>query len=176
MIRFILFLQILGLVLLITVHSYVGPLSFNRLIHHYRSNGNIIAVASTTEVPSDVVVKPVKKDKKKTPDALEVLVIGLSHHNAKVEVREKLAIPEVEWNDVASQLTDYNSIAECAVLSTCNRFEIYIAGQNPYECMKDAIEFLIKRSSLKDPAGVGLGLYSLILIYLFTNLLIYLFL
>ena len=153
-------LPFLGLVLLIAVHSYVGPTSFIRLKQHYSSNYlNRISVASTTEVPSDIVAKPAKKDKKKSPDALEVLVIGLSHHNAKVEVREKLAIPEVEWNDVASQLTDYNSIAECAVLSTCNRFEIYIAGQNPYECMKDAIEFLIKRSSIKDPTGVGLGIH-----------------
>jgi hypothetical protein len=29
-------------------------------------------------------------------------VIGLSHHNAKVEVREKLAIPEDQWNEAAT--------------------------------------------------------------------------
>lgn len=151
-------LQFIGLVLLIAVHSYVGPALFTRLKQYYPSNNlNGISVTSTTEAPSDIAAKPGKKDKKKSPDALEVLVIGLSHHNAKVEVREKLAIPESEWNDVACQLTDYNSIAECAILSTCNRFEIYISGQNPYECMKDAIEFLTKRSCIKDPAGVGLG-------------------
>lgn len=32
------------------------------------------------------------------------------------------------------------------MLSTCNRFEIYMAGQNPYECIRDAMDFLIKRS------------------------------
>jgi glutamyl-tRNA reductase len=43
---------------------------------------------------------------------MNIAVVGLSHKTAPVEVREKLAIPEVEWNDVASQLTDYNSVAE----------------------------------------------------------------
>ena len=38
----------------------------------------------------------------KTKDALEVVVIGLSHHNAKVDVREKLAIPEDQWNEAAT--------------------------------------------------------------------------
>ena len=41
----------------------------------------------------------------KTKDALEVVVIGLSHHNAKVDVREKLAIPEDQWNEAATVRT-----------------------------------------------------------------------
>ena len=94
--------------------------------------------------------KPDKKKKKKknkggnTP--LEVIVVGLSHHNAKVDVREKLAIPEDGWNAAAEELCAYPSISEACPLSTCNRFEVYIAGQNQYECMKDAMDFLEKRS------------------------------
>lgn len=86
------------------------------------------------------------KKKKKTTEALEVLVLGLSHHNAKVEVREKLAIPEDKWNDAAAELCEYDSISEVAVLSTCNRFELYISGTNQYECMRDAIDYLYKRA------------------------------
>jgi len=88
-----------------------------------------------------------KKDKKKrSADALEVVVLGLSHHNAKVEVREKLAIPEDQWTEVAMQLCESDAIAEAAVLSTCNRFELYLAGHNQYECLKDAVDFLEKRA------------------------------
>lgn len=88
-----------------------------------------------------------RKLKKKSPvEALEVVVLGLSHHNAKVEVREKLAIPEANWNDAAAQLCEYASISEASVLSTCNRFELYLAGKNQYECMRDAIDFLHKRA------------------------------
>lgn len=91
-----------------------------------------------------VLVKE-KRIKKKTVEALEVVVIGLSHHNAGVNVREKLAIPEDQWNTAAAGLCEYDSISEAAVLSTCNRFEIYLSGQNQYECIRDAVNYLEKR-------------------------------
>lgn len=52
-------------------------------------------------------------------------MIGLSHHNAGVEVREKLAVPEAEWEAVAAAIVESSdgAVAEAAVLSTCNRFE-----------------------------------------------------
>lgn len=87
----------------------------------------------------------VRKDRS-SPVPLEVFVIGLSHHNAKVEVREKLAIPEADWNTAATDLCNYASIAEATVLSTCNRFELYLAGQNPYDSIRDAIDYLMRRS------------------------------
>ena len=97
--------------------------------------------ATTVERDADVATTPVvptekKEKKKRTAEALEVVVLGLSHHNAKVEVREKLAIPEDNWNEAATALCEYNSISEAAVLSTCNRFELYLAGQNQYELIK----------------------------------------
>lgn len=87
-----------------------------------------------------------KKKKKSKVDAQEVIVLGLSHHNAKVDVREKLAIPEDEWNDAAAMLAEYPAIGEAAVLSTCNRFELYLAGKNQYAVMRDAIDFLYQRA------------------------------
>ena len=78
--------------------------------------------ATTVDREVEMATTPVvtdKKDKKKrTAEALEVVVLGLSHHNAKVEVREKLAIPEDNWNEAATALCEYNSISEAAVLST----------------------------------------------------------
>lgn len=32
------------------------------------------------------------------------------------------------------------------MLSTCNRFEIYLSGQNQYECIRDAVNYLEKRA------------------------------
>ena len=54
--------------------------------------------------------KAARKDRG-SPGPLEVFVLGLSHHNAKVEVREKLAIPEAEWNDAATALCAYPAIS-----------------------------------------------------------------
>lgn len=99
---------------------------------------------TTATMPSVNTAEKENKKQKKSIDALEVVVIGLSHHNAKVEVREKLAIPELNWNEASMKLCEYDSISEASVLSTCNRFEIYLAGENQYEVMRDAIDFLHK--------------------------------
>ena len=90
--------------------------------------------------------KKKNKQQKTNEGAMEVVVLGLSHHNAAVEVREKLAIPETEWNQAAKALTTYPGISEAAVLSTCNRFELYLAGANQYECIRDATDFLSNKA------------------------------
>jgi len=64
---------------------------------------------------------------------MEVHVVGLSHHRAPVEVREKLAVPQPEWNKYSRDLIEFAQtpqgylVPEVAVLSTCNRFELYFA-------------------------------------------------
>eukprot|EP01036_Dinobryon_divergens_P030699 gene30699-39983_t len=105
-----------------------------------------VEVESSTSINvEDKVVK--KKKKSAGAEALEVVVIGLSHHNAKVEVREKLAIPEANWSEASAALCEqYDSISEAAVLSTCNRFELYLSGKNQYECMRAAVDFLYERA------------------------------
>lgn len=85
---------------------------------------------------------------KKRDEPLQIVNIGLSHHTAAVDIREKLAVPESEWNAVSSMLVEkYDSISEAFILSTCNRFEIYAAGVEPYQCMKDILSFLTERTS-----------------------------
>jgi glutamyl-tRNA reductase len=80
---------------------------------------------------------------------LQVHVVGLSIHHAQVEVREKLAIPEHQWN-VASNLICSNNgkVAEAAILSTCNRFEVYYAATDAREAMAHVTAFLAERSGL----------------------------
>jgi len=56
---------------------------------------------------------------------MSVLVLGVSHHTAPVELLERLALDHsgVEKLIHAVQLTDH--VRECTVLATCNRVEIY---------------------------------------------------
>ena len=56
---------------------------------------------------------------------MSVLVIGVSHHTAPVELLERLALDAslVEKLTHAVQLTEH--VQEAAVLATCNRIEIY---------------------------------------------------
>lgn len=95
-----------------------------------------------------------KKDKKKKKQGPAVhgkpIVIGLSHKTATVEVREKLSIQEAQWNAASEKLTSYETIQEAAVLSTCNRFEVYIVAEDSYQATRDAMAFLREHSGLTD--------------------------
>jgi hypothetical protein len=78
------------------------------------------------------------------------IVLGLSHKTATVEVREKLSISEAQWNAASAALCKYDSIQEAAVLSTCNRFEVYIVATDPFTATRDAMAFLREHSGLDD--------------------------
>merc|ERR1719235_1021729 len=78
------------------------------------------------------------------------LVIGLSHKTATVEVREKLSIQEPQWNAASAALCEFDSIQEAAVISTCNRFEVYLAAEDHHAAARDAMTFLKRHSGLSD--------------------------
>lgn len=77
---------------------------------------------------------------------LELIVLGLSHHTAPVELRERLSVPEGEWNNASALFCSYDSISEAAVLSTCNRFEVYLSGPNRYACIRDGMRIFEQRA------------------------------
>uniref|UniRef100_A0A6U2B9Q2 Glutamyl-tRNA reductase n=1 Tax=Pseudictyota dubia TaxID=2749911 RepID=A0A6U2B9Q2_9STRA len=81
---------------------------------------------------------------------LQVHVVGLSIHHAQVEVREKLAVPEPDWNAASAAIVSSSegAVAEAAVLSTCNRFEVYYAASDPREAMAAVTKYLADRSGL----------------------------
>jgi glutamyl-tRNA reductase len=78
------------------------------------------------------------------------LFVGLSHKTAAVEVREKLSIPQPKWNEASKALCDYDSIQEAAVLSTCNRFEVYISAEDHAAATRDVMDFLQDYSGLSE--------------------------
>ena len=54
-----------------------------------------------------------------------IVVVGLSHKTAPIEVRERLAIAKDTLPELLARLTSDGAIGEAVVLSTCNRVEIY---------------------------------------------------
>ena len=65
-----------------------------------------------------------------------------------MEVREKLAIPEAEWNAQSQILCAGGQVEEAAILSTCNRFEIYFAASDAREANASVLGYLARRSGL----------------------------
>ena len=58
---------------------------------------------------------------------MTIVNVGVSYRFAPVEVLEKLAVPSAELGGVLARLHALPSIGEVAVLSTCNRVEVYAA-------------------------------------------------
>jgi glutamyl-tRNA reductase len=79
---------------------------------------------------------------------LQVHCVGLSIHHADVKVREQLAIPEDQWNKASNQICASGDVAEAAVLSTCNRFEVYYAATDARAAMASITKYLAERSGL----------------------------
>jgi len=73
---------------------------------------------------------------------MNIAVVGLSHKTAPVEVREKLSIQEVKLETVTAQLCSCPHIEEVAILSTCNRLEIYIVATETERGVQELIQFL----------------------------------
>ena len=73
-----------------------------------------------------------------------IAVIGLSIHTAAVEMREKLAVAEELWPRAVSELTNLNHIEEAAVLSTCNRMEIYVVALSWNRGIREVVDWMSK--------------------------------
>jgi glutamyl-tRNA reductase len=56
---------------------------------------------------------------------MQLIVLGLNHKTAPVEVRERFAIAKESVRTGLCHLNEYEAIDEAVVLSTCNRSEIY---------------------------------------------------
>jgi glutamyl-tRNA reductase len=79
---------------------------------------------------------------------MNIAVVGLSHKTAPVEVREKLSIPEPQMESAIALLCSYPHIVEAAILSTCNRLEIYIVTLETEQGIREVIQFLAEHSKL----------------------------
>src|SRR5260221_535827 len=62
---------------------------------------------------------------------MTLLVVGISHHNAPLDVRERLAFPADRQPEALADLASRPGVAEAVLVSTCNRTEIYCRGDDP---------------------------------------------
>ncbi|HEY9637088.1 MAG TPA: glutamyl-tRNA reductase [Coleofasciculaceae cyanobacterium] len=79
---------------------------------------------------------------------MNIVVVGLSHKTAPVEVREKLSIQEAKMESVVQEMLSYPHIEEVAILSTCNRLEIYVVATETEQGIREVNQFLSETSQL----------------------------
>ena len=64
---------------------------------------------------------------------MRLALAGVSHHRAPLEVRERVAVDLAAAGELAHELAAAGGPAhEAVVLSTCNRTEVYVAGDAPW--------------------------------------------
>ncbi|MCW9051213.1 MAG: glutamyl-tRNA reductase [Motiliproteus sp.] len=60
---------------------------------------------------------------------MALLALGINHKTASVAVREKVAFAPEQMEDALVQACQFPEVDEIAILSTCNRTELYCSGQ-----------------------------------------------
>ncbi|MBR8831500.1 MAG: Glutamyl-tRNA reductase [Chroococcopsis gigantea SAG 12.99] len=112
---------------------------------------------------------------------MNIAVVGLSHKTAPVEVREKLSIQEAKMEEALNHLRAYPHIVEVAIISTCNRLEIYAVltdtekgvieitqflaemGHIPLHFLRRYLFTLLHQDAVRHLFRVAAGLESLVL-------------
>jgi glutamyl-tRNA reductase len=88
------------------------------------------------------------------PPDVQVMCIGMDIHDSNVSVRERVAIPKDDWVTAAKELMESSNgdIVNAAVLSTCNRFELYVTSETNRVAQGEhaVMRWLKKRSGLEE--------------------------
>ncbi|MGE5508684.1 MAG: glutamyl-tRNA reductase [Chitinophagales bacterium] len=82
---------------------------------------------------------------------MHFLVLGLNHKTAPVEVRERLSFGGDRLHEVLGALIALPSLDETAVLSTCNRTELYVITGEVHAAEQDLAGFLMGKVGPSGP-------------------------
>src|SRR5258708_31701060 len=90
---------------------------------------------------------------------MEIVLVGLNHRTAPVEVRERVSFTIEQARRAAEELRARGILEETLVLSTCNRSEVYgVPPESSHECAPGLSTFLSEFHSVR-PDILSLSLY-----------------
>jgi glutamyl-tRNA reductase len=78
----------------------------------------------------------------------EVILVGLNHRTAPVELRERIAFPEEGLDRSMETLYNLSNLDEGLILSTCNRVEIYAATKDSEKGVEEIKDFIAQQHHL----------------------------
>ncbi|MCH7746696.1 MAG: glutamyl-tRNA reductase [Acidobacteria bacterium] len=79
-----------------------------------------------------------------TPRTMDLLLLGMSHHTAPVDLRERVDFSRRGVSEALRELAACPSPTEAVVLTTCNRAEIYVACEDS-ETTRHGLERFMSR-------------------------------
>jgi glutamyl-tRNA reductase len=90
---------------------------------------------------------------------MEIVLVGLNHRTAPVEVRERVSFTAEQASRAAAELRSRGILEETLVLSTCNRSEVYgVPPEASRECAPGLSSFLSEFHEVR-PDLLGVALY-----------------
>ena len=69
-----------------------------------------------------------------------IVVVGLSHREAPLAVRERLAVDKDSLAGLLKALADGATVREALCVSTCNRTEVYVVAKSSSESDVESAE------------------------------------
>ena len=118
-----------------------------------------------------------REDQRKT--LMDLLIIGINHHTAPVALRETVAFTPEQIGDALHDLSQQHRLSDLAILSTCNRPEIYAIAthdlapsiidwladyqQQPVTAIETSTYHHFGAAALRHLARVATGLDSMVL-------------
>lgn len=91
---------------------------------------------------------------------MHVATFGLNHHTAPIQLREQIVFQVERMQAALSEFLGRRFAREAAILSTCNRTEIYCAAARGVDVSADTTSWLADYHKI-DPAALKPHLYSL---------------
>jgi glutamyl-tRNA reductase len=73
---------------------------------------------------------------------MNIIVVGLSHKTAPVEIRERVAFSPTAMEKPLRELSALPSVVEAMIVSTCNRVELYATSRDEALCKMQLRRFL----------------------------------
>ena len=72
---------------------------------------------------------------------MQLFAFGINHQTAPLDVREQVAFPENAMEHALRDLVDHHAVKEAAIVSTCNRTEVYCNTDQPEQAMNWLADF-----------------------------------
>jgi glutamyl-tRNA reductase len=108
---------------------------------------------------------------------MQLFAFGINHHTAPLAIREQVAFHAESLKQALLDLVDHRPVKEAAILSTCNRTEVYCNTEEPQQAIEWMAEFhqlkthaiepylytLPKQEAVKHAFRVASGLDSMVL-------------
>ncbi len=80
---------------------------------------------------------------------MNIVIVGLSHKTAPVEIREIVAFPETAMEVPLRQMLKLPAVTEAVIVSTCNRVELYAISRQPDAAVVEMKQFIADFHDLK---------------------------